>query len=653
MGSTLSERTEEPEGPPRPRVGDGPGPGPDQPPGDGADPGSGSGGRVPGAVVAARPLLFAAAAALVVLAIHVLSILASFNPYSGRTQYGLHAGSLVVAAVAVCATWWARRRGQTWDADLIPALFGGLGALTMLTALHGTPFDVSGLSGDQAYRSEAVTRFADSWWGGDYTYRGRPAYYAPAFFWVLGRTAALTGTAPWHMLKFGTVAVAFLAPIVSFLLWRRVVPPRVAALISAVPLIVPGLDETYAWLVQVAFIPWWLLAGHGLARRGLRRPHPVVLGLVGALLFTTYYYYFYLIPLALGLHLTVARWRREFSWRELGRTGVTLGVAALGSAPFWAPLAWNFLTAPGFESLNNRWITLNSGRLGLPMLDPSVLGVLCLIGLIYLVVTAREALSRSLLVLVVAMYLWHALGFVFLAVNEPLMSFRMRELIPLVLLAAAAIALARASALAAAHLPAPTAWRLTAAGAALLAVFAGDGFVTTVTGDSRVTAAHNQTLPDGSLPPFHRNDAKASSSPPDRDRAIIDAEYTGPGRPVVLTDRADLMATNPYYGFVQWNANYSHPTAQYHARLDFLDDLAGSRTPAEFAERTGNNPYDRIDVLVLRYDRNSLTFRTYDDAFPFGTKARVIRFPVDLVQPRYFQLSTVDGYVVAVRRPAS
>jgi galactan 5-O-arabinofuranosyltransferase len=84
--------------------------------------------------------------------------------------------------------------------------------------------------------------------------------------------------------------------------------------------------------------------------------------------------------------------------------------------------------------------------------------------------------------------------------------------------------------------------------------------------------------------------------------------------------------------------------------MAFLDELARSRTPAEFAGRVDDNPYDRIDVLVLQYDQSSLVFRTRDDAFPFGTKLRQVVFPVALVQPQYFQITKVDGYLVAVRR---
>ncbi|GAA4451791.1 galactan 5-O-arabinofuranosyltransferase [Phytohabitans houttuyneae] len=600
-------------------------------------------------LVAMRPLIFAAAVGLAVIGIHALGIAAEFNPYSGRVQYGLRSAPLILAALAAGAMWWARKRGWSWDADLIPALFGGLGALTILTALHGTPFDMYGLIGDQLFRTEYVTRFADSWWGGDYTYRDLPAYYAPAFFWVLGRAADLSGTAPWHMLKFGTITVAFLAPIVSYLLWRRIVAPRVAALISSAALILPSLSESYAWIVLVAFIPWWLMAGHGLQRAGVRRWHPVLLGLIGAVLFTVYYYYFFVLPIVLCLYFVDARLRGQFSWREASRTFIALGVAALGSSVYWAPLAWNFLTSGHFESLNNRWITPNSGKLALPMLEPSVIGALCLIGLVFLLATVKEALSRAMLIVLVSLYVWHAVGFVFLAIDKPLMSFRMRELVPILLLAAAAMAVARVARFAADNFSADVVWRFAVVGTALLAVFAGNRFVELVLADAK--NAHNQALPNGKLPPFHEAGAEPwKGAPPERLNEVIEAGYKGPGRPVVLTSHPDLLAMYPYYGFVQWSANYSHPTSQFRARLDFLEELARSSGPAEFAARAGDNPYDDIDVIALHSNKDTLTLKIRDDAFPFGTTVRQIEFPRRLVQPEYFDITMVDSTVVAVLR---
>ncbi|MEU3452996.1 arabinofuranosyltransferase [Micromonospora sp. NPDC006766] len=601
-------------------------------------------------LTAARPLLFAALVGLVVLGIHLAALAADAHPRSGRTEYGLHSAAMIVAATAVAAVWWARRTGRTWDADLLPALFAGLAGLTMLIALHGTPFDVYGLQGDQSFRTAMVTRFADTWQIVDYTYRDLPGYYAPGYFWLLGRAAAVAGVAPWHMLKFGAIAVAFAVPLVSYLCWRRLVTPRTAALISAVPLIVPDLYESYGWVVQLAIIPWWLEAVHGLTRPGLRRRNPVLLGLIGAALFCVYYYYFFVFVLVFAMFLAVRRCRGELSWQETRRSLAVLGIAALGSAIFWAPLAWNFLTAPHFESLNNRWITLNSGDLALPMLEPSVVGALCLLGLVYLLLTAREALSRSLLLVLVALYLWHALGFLFLALDIPLMSFRMKTLVPLVLLAAAALGLVRGARWTLDRLPAPRIWPVVAVGAGLLALMVGDGFVNRVVDDPRIHAAHNETLPDGTLPPFHDDDKQPALPAATRVDALIEATYRGAGHPVVLSDRTHLFAFQPYYGFVQWNANYSHPAAQYHRRLEFLEEAARAASPADFAAQTGDNPYDRIDAIVLRADGDNLVYRTYDDDFPFGSKARTITIPGRLVTLEYFDVTRIDGYVVAVRR---
>ncbi|MEU4245398.1 arabinofuranosyltransferase [Actinoplanes sp. NPDC026619] len=599
-----------------------------------------------------RPLIFAAGAALVVLLIHLAAVAAGVNPYSGRTQYGLHSLPIVVAVLAVGAVWWARRSGRTWDADLLPALFGGLGSLTLLIALHGTPFDILGLTGDQTFRQEAVTRFADTWHLDDYMYKGLPAYYAPAYFWVLGRVAAIADITPWHMLKLGTITVAFVAPILSYLLWRRIVAVRTAAIISATALVVPWLTEAYAAIVVVTFIPWWLEVGFGLTRKGVKRLHPVLLGLIGAAFFLCYYYFFFIIPFVLVLHYFVARHGGWHSWRETGRTAVILGIAAAGSAIYWAPLAWSMLTSPNVESLNNRWIILESGTLALPFFEPSVFGALCLTGLVFLVVTAREALSRALLILLVALYVWQVAGFPFMLADQPLMSFRMRELVPVVLLAAAAMAGVRLAGYATEHLSRDVVGRLAVAGGLLLVVFAGDRFVFSVLDSAKV--AHNQTMPFGDLPPYHREDAQASAIPPGPAAAAIDEMYTGDGHPVVLTNRYELMAIKPYYGFVEFNANYSHPSSQFHPRIDYVRQLAAATTPAQFAAGFDNNPYDKIDVLVLGLkDKDNLIFVYGDDAFPFGTVNTEITIPRKLVQPKYFDIKQIGNDVVAVRRPGT
>jgi galactan 5-O-arabinofuranosyltransferase len=598
--------------------------------------------------LAARPFLFSAGTGA---AVAFFAVVPDFPPFSPLTRYGLRAGELAVAAVGAAAIWWAHRRRQSWDADVIPALVGVVTAATLLTVLHGTPYAPWGLQGDQSFRTETVTRFADTWQDVDFFYRGLPAYYAPAYFWALGRVADVFGVVPWHMLKYGTVATAFLVPLVSYLLWRRVVPPRTAALLAATVLVAQNYYEPYAWIVLAAIVPWWLEAVHGLTRPGLRPRRLFVHGLIGAALFMTYYYYFLAMPIAYAIYLLVEHRCRELVWRQVRRGLATLALTAAGSAVFWLPLAVNAVTADNYYSYNNRYFRPSMAELALPFTEPSMVGAVSLLGLGFLVWTARrEALSRSLLIIAAALYVWHVLGFLMAAAGTPLMSYKMRELVTLVLLVGGVLALVRLSGYATSRFSAPDVRRLVAVGAMVLAVVGSDQYATTIVDGPDFRAAHAQPLPDGQLPRYHGDDAKPAAPSAEELRAAIDARFTGAGHPVVFTDRIDLYALYPYFGFVQWQAHYSHPTGEFRGRIDFLRKLAAASTSDEFASRTADNPFDRIDAIVLADSDGSLTFRYKESVFPYGSRARSLSIPARLVDAEHFNTVTIGGYLVAVRR---
>jgi hypothetical protein len=135
-------------------------------------------------------------------------------------------------------------------------------------------------------------------------------------------------------------------------------------------------------------------------------------------------------------------------------------------------------------------------------------------------------------------------------------------------------------------------------------------------------------------------------------RDAIDARYAGSGQPVVLTERYDLLAVTPYYGFVQWHAHYSHPTGEFHARIAFLRQLAGAASAAELADRSADNRFDRIDAFVLKDEGAEATFNYRDDNFPNGSRPGTVRFRAALISPDYFDIIRVDGWLTAVRREA-
>jgi galactan 5-O-arabinofuranosyltransferase len=602
------------------------------------------------AALACRPVAIAVAVFGVVVA--VVAIAPEGSPFAPTFRYGLEVMSIGVVAVGAALTWWAWRRGRTWDADVMPGLFGGVAALSLLGMLRGTPWGPNGLLGDPSFRTETVTRFAHTWSFADFTYHGLPAFYAPAYFWVLGRVADLADIEPWRMVKYGNVVATMFVPLVCYLMWRRLVPPRVAALIAAVPLVVENFYEPYSWLVLVAIVPWWFEAVHGLTRPGLRQRNPVMLGLVGAVLFMTYYYFFFVAAIALVIFLVVERLLGQLDRARLARVAVVLVVAAAGSAVYWLPLGLSILRASAAESLANRWFFPGANQTRFPFLEVSVEGVVALVGLGFLVLTARkEPLSRALAVFLAAAYAWYVVGMPAAALDKPLLTFRGAPLVPLILLYAGVLGLVRLAQLARDRFDPAQATKLAALAAVVLVFSAAHGFTVKVATNSYITAAHEMPYPDGHLPRYHPAGA-AASSPVTAVQDAIDARYAGSGQPVVLTERYDLLALNPYYGFVQWHAYYSHPAGEFHARIAFLKQLATAGSAVDFADRSADNRFDRIDAFVLKDEGQQLTFNYRDDNFPNGSRPGAVRFPVGLISAEYFDIVRVDGWLVAVRREA-
>lgn len=550
-------------------------------------------------------------------------------------EYRTRALAVVFVAVAVAGWWVGVRLRRSWGFELVPAAAGAVAATALVGALAGTPFGPGGLGGDQTFRTAAVTRFADSWHNADFTAKGLPSFYPPAYFWVLGRFAALFGVEPWRMLKVGAIVVALAVPMVAFVLWRRVVPEPSAALVSVVAIVVENLYEPYSWLVIVAFVPWWLEVVHGVRRAGHPPGNPGLLGAIGALMIVTYWYFFVVGAVAFAIKLVVDRRDGCLDVRELRRTGRVVGIAAALSTVYWGPIMVSVARADHPESLGNRWFSSSHPELPLPMLAASATGIVCLVGVVYLAWRYRSDLvARGLTMLLGATYGWYLIGAVAADADHPLLSFRAKPLIPMLLVIAGVIGLVQLAEFSGDRFGHGELLRVGAAVGIMLGVYAAQGFIDDVRGSSYIEAARNAARPD--------------VSPPDPSAAelqhIIESRV---GRHAVLvSDRVDVLALYPNHAFVVWDAHYAHPASEFGQRIEFLTQLSRSDDPSAFRALIEHNPYDMIDALVLDADGADLVFTYGADAFPAGTHSSEIRYPKTLFAD--FEQIPVGDHILAV-----
>lgn len=581
-------------------------------------------------VAAVRPLL------LLVLAGSVAGWAASGEPATSLLlEYRTRALAVVFVAVAAAGWWVGVRLRCAWGFELVPGAAGAVAATALIGALAGTPFGPGGLGGDQTFRTAAVTRFADSWHNADFTANGLPTFYPPAYFWVLGRSAALFGVEPWRMLKVGAILVALAVPMVAFVLWRRVVPEHTAALVSVVSIVVENFYEPYSWLVIVAFIPWWLEVVHGVRRPGQTSGSPILLGGIGALMIVTYWYFFVVGAVAFAIKQVLDRRDGRFDMRELQRTGRVLGLAGALSAIYWGPLMISVTRADQPESLGNRWFSTSHPSLPLPMLDASATGIVCLVGVVYLAwAYRRDLVARGLTILLGATYAWYLIGAVAADADHPLLSFRAKPLIPMLLLIAGVIGLVQLAEFVVDRFEHGELIRVGTVVGIMLGVYAAHGFIDDVRGSSYIEAARTAARPD--------------VSPPDPSAAELQHIIeSGVGtHAVLLSNRVDVLALYPNHAFVAWDAHYAHPASEFGQRIEFLTQLSRSDDPSAFRALIEHNPYDTIDALVLRDGGDDLVFTYGADKFPAGTHSTEIRFPKTLFAD--FEQLPVGDHILAV-----
>lgn len=573
---------------------------------------------------------------------------------------------------------------------LLPSLVvGGTAALVSggaAVALFGTRWSYNATYSDAGFRTEAATRFADSPALADYGYRGLPSYYPPALPWVQGRLADLVGIPAWQAMQPVALVLAVAIPALAYLAWRRVLPDGVAATVVAVTsLLTVDLVKPDEWLVLSVVLPWWLELVRDLRRPGVARRSAWGHGLVLGGLLLTHSYYF--VPLTLatlaGLALDAAG-RRPMPLRPLRAVAVAVVGVAVAS-PYWAPMALTRLRGASADDLQRRWSPpgFEVPPLPLPPEADGVLGLLCVAWLaLRLAWRPRPAgergeatpvepletrLAHTLAVLLATSYAFFVGGQWLQPFGLALLPEKTDHLIVAVFGVGAVLALREARAALrrrrAGGLPLLEVVVAAVVAAALTATFAGHWMVGRPPLAAQQIRYPDGTYPAGGIPEADTTRHPWSVSPlptgPSTDEVRAGwRELTGRSlgdESVLVTSRADLLATTPVHPFLSWKSIYSHPYGQFEQRLDLLRRTARCPNPRCTWRLLRDNRFDRVDGLVLNQRPDGLGLTVTTDTFPDGWVQTPVTFDAAALREPWFSRRDVGNVAVVAlnRRPAA
>ena len=578
---------------------------------------------------------------------------------------------LTVGLVGALCVWWLydehngtqRPRWRTW---LTTALCYISPALLTLATI-GLPLSASrlwldGVQVDQVFRTQFLTRATEASSYADMNYEGLPTFYPLGWFWMGGRLANLLNMPGWEVYQPWALISLAVAGCILVPLWQRLVsslPVATAiALTTTAVTLTLGAEEPYSAVIAMG-VPAVAL----LCSRAFDGSWFATLAIALYLGISACFYTLYTGAVSLTIVTLIALviGVSERTWTPF----VHLAAIAVGSlaiaAIAWAPYVIGVLQAAGpVESAAQHYLPEEGTQIPAPFLSLSVIGILSIIGLVYLVLRIDEPDLRSLSTALVGTYLWTVASMVMTLAGHTLLGFRLEIVVVLLFATAGILALADfrlmgLPSLYPAHMIGTTSKRVTVAFAIILGM-GGVYYAQQIPATNESALDHAYTDTDGY---GERADRYTSDSAADygKIREFIDAQGHAANDTVVLTDEKLFMAYNPYYGFNAFTSHYANPLGEFTTRNLQIEDWAkGSweQTPDEFAASLDSSPWRAPDVLIFRGDVEEPGdgYKTHlaEDIYPNqpNVRYRAVFFNPEVFE-KGWELAQIGPFVVAAR----
>ncbi|MGY4708062.1 galactan 5-O-arabinofuranosyltransferase [Mycolicibacterium sp. CBM1] len=605
------------------------------------------------------------AAAVVAVVVSVVALIAisrvqwpafpSSNQLHALTTVG-QVGCLVLL-LATAVLW---RRGHRWIARLTAAAC--LSAFTVVTLgmpLGATRLYLFGISVDQQFRTEYLTRLTASPALHDMTYTGLPPFYPAGWFWLGGRAAALTGTPGWEMYKPWAITSIGIAVVLAMALWSALVRFEYALVVTTATAAVTlayGSPEPYAAIITVLIPPVLVLAWSGLLGKARGGGWAAIVGVgiflgVAATFYSLLLGYTAFTVAVMAVLVAAARRSIDPLLRLLVIGVIAVTIALITWLPFLARAAREPMAGTGSAQ---HYLPADGAVLTFPMLQFSLLGALCMLGTLWLVWRARSSTrAAALSVGVLTIYAWSLLSMLTTLAGTTLLSFRLQPTLTVLLSAAGAFGFIEVTlALAARWSP-----RMVPVGA-VIGLIGAIGFSQDIPDVLRpdLTVAYTDT--DGYGQRADRRPPGAEKYYPELDTAIRQVTGKPPEDTVVLTADYSFLSYYPYYGFQGLTSHYANPLAQFDKRAAAIESWADLKNADQLVKALDALPWPPPTVFVMRRggpagSSDTYTLRLAEDVYPNQPNVRRYTVELDgnLFTAPHFTVKTIGPFVLAVRNP--
>lgn len=581
--------------------------------------------------------------------------LPAFN--TSMVTRGLSTAGIVVTVVIVAGLLylWTKRGVQgkgplAWLTVVVAYLSPALIVICSLgMPLSASKLWLHGIQVDQVFRTQFLTRMTVEGGYADMNYADMPTFYPMGWFWLGGRMANLLGLQGWEAFQPWSLVSIAMACCLLVPVWQRLTGSlplgTIIALTTTALTLALAVDEPYSAVIALG-VP----AAAIMCSRAFHGSWGSTVGLLVFLGISATFYTLFTGAIAVTVVSFVALVTAivERSFKPIVRLAVigfgSLAIAAIAWGPYLlAVLRADFPT----ETAAQHYLPAEGTEVPVPFLAPSIVGLLCLIGIVYLVIRVKNVHIRTLGWALIGVYLWIVASMVLPLLGTTLLGFRLEILVVLIMTTAGVLGLA--------HLYEQYRTReYLAAVVAVITALAGIFYMQEI-------PAEHQTAIDNAYSDTDGNGERADKFPADSARYYgeIDEFFQGHNADVVMTDEKLFMAYYPYYGFNAFTAHYANPLGQFKQRNEEMTTWAENswdQTPQEFVDTLENNPWDVPNAMIFRGDIESpddgYKAHLAVDIFPNQPN---VRYDAILFDPEVFNdsdlwdVKQIGPFVVAAR----